>query len=158
MHDSATVVYAGFWRRLGASFIDCILQAMVLGPIIHYTIGFDNLFMFDFSNGANFAINDNQGSGYASWTLNLISGAVIVLFWKYKSATPGKMLMGIKLVDAQTFDTPPTGRLILRFFAYYVSALAFCLGFLWVAFDSKKRGFHDMIAKTLVIKVPAGTE
>jgi uncharacterized RDD family membrane protein YckC len=54
--------------------------------------------------------------------------------------------------DAKTLGKPSTGQLIGRYLAYYVSTLPLCLGFLWVAFDKRKQGWHDRIAGTLVIK------
>jgi uncharacterized RDD family membrane protein YckC len=43
-------------------------------------------------------------------------------------------------------------RLVIRLLCYFVSALPFCLGFLWAAFDRRKRGWHDKIAGTVVIQ------
>ena len=40
-----------------------------------------------------------------------------------------------------------------RFFAKLISAIILCIGFLMVAFTDRKRGLHDMIASTLVVKV-----
>lgn len=37
-------------------------------------------------------------------------------------------------------------------FAYYVPAIPLCLGFLWVAFDSKMQGWHDKLAGTVVVR------
>jgi uncharacterized RDD family membrane protein YckC len=40
-----------------------------------------------------------------------------------------------------------------RYFAKIISAIILGVGFLMIAFTDKKRGLHDMIASTLVIKV-----
>ena len=72
-------------------------------------------------------------------------------FWMYKSATPGKMALKVKIVNVDDLQQPSKGRLILRYVGYYVSLLFFGLGFFWAAFDSKKQTWHDKIAKTLVI-------
>lgn len=80
----------------------------------------------------------------------LLPGAVI-LFWRYRGATPGKMAIGARIVDAKTGDAPTTGRLVVRFLAYVVSALPLYLGFLWIALDRRKQGWHDKIAGTLVV-------
>jgi uncharacterized RDD family membrane protein YckC len=42
---------------------------------------------------------------------------------------------------------------VLRFIGYFVSSLVFDLGFIWVAFEPRKRGWHDMIAGTVIIHV-----
>jgi uncharacterized RDD family membrane protein YckC len=41
--------------------------------------------------------------------------------------------------------------LILRFLGYFVSAFPLYLGFLWAALDRRKQGWHDKIARTIVI-------
>lgn len=47
---------------------------------------------------------------------------------------------------------PSTGQLIGRYLAYYVSILPLMIGIIWVAFDSRKQGFHDKLARTLVVR------
>ncbi|WP_243476025.1 RDD family protein, partial [Acinetobacter baumannii] len=32
------------------------------------------------------------------------------------------------------------------------SILVFCIGLIWVAFDAKKQGWHDKMAKTVVVR------
>jgi len=135
------VHYAGFWARFFATLLDTILQAIFVTPFLLYFFGIDAL------------LDANTDMGNTDLYLSIALMLVVVLFWKYKSATPGKMMMGLKVVDATTFGPVPTGRLVLRYLAYYVSLLPLCLGFVWVAFDQRKRGFHDMIAKTVVVQV-----
>ena len=84
----------------------------------------------------------------------LIVGAVVVAFWRYCGATPGKLAVGVKVVDARTGRPPSTHRLVLRFLAYLVSALPLYLGFLWIALDRRKQGWHDKIAGTVVVQDP----
>ncbi|HEV2432390.1 MAG TPA: RDD family protein, partial [Burkholderiales bacterium] len=88
-----------------------------------------------------------------SWDrLAFVAIAVAVIgFWRYCGATPGKIAVGLKIVDAATGAPPTLARLVLRFFAYFVSALPLYLGFLWAAFDRRKQGWHDKIARTVVI-------
>ncbi len=142
--DIATVQYAGFWSRFFASILDSLIQAAVLVPILYMLFG-PGIFSDPQVGQTSLGYLINYGLPIL-WT---------VLFWKYKSATPGKMLMGIALVDADTGGQPATGRLVLRYFAYIVSALPLLLGFFWVAFDRRKQGFHDKIAHTVVIRTGA---
>ena len=88
-----------------------------------------------------------------SWDLlGLLAVAVAVIgFWRYCGATPGKIALGVKIVDAATGGPPTLGRLVLRFFAYFVSAFPLYLGFLWAVVDRRKQGWHDKIARTIVI-------
>ena len=56
------------------------------------------------------------------------------------------------IVDARTGKAPSKGQLIGRYFAYYLSLLPLGLGFLWIAWDQRKQGWHDKIAGTVVIR------
>jgi uncharacterized RDD family membrane protein YckC len=76
----------------------------------------------------------------------------------YKSATPGKMVIGAKIVNARTGRQPSTGQLIGRYFAYYISLIPLGLGYLWVAWDPKKQGWHDKLAGTVVVRPIRRTE
>lgn len=63
--------------------------------------------------------------------------------------TPGKILMALRVVR---LDGHPlnTGRSLVRTLAYALSAIFF-LGFLWIAIDDRRQGWHDKIAKTVVL-------
>ena len=78
--------------------------------------------------------------------------SLYLFFWIRVSATPGKVIMSLKIVDAETYEKPSRKQFFIRFFAYIVSAIPLGLGFLWVIFDKKKQGWHDKLAHTLVIK------
>ena len=65
--------------------------------------------------------------------------------------TPGKMLLGLRVIQASGDPMTP-GIAFLRWVGYLISGPVFCLGFLWVAFDGRKQGWHDKIAATLVIR------
>ncbi len=82
----------------------------------------------------------------------LVPAMAVVLFWIYRQATPGKMLVHARIVDATTGADPRPGQLLLRYVGYYVSGIVFGLGFLWVAFDARKQGWHDKMAKTVVVR------
>ncbi len=61
------------------------------------------------------------------------------------------MIMGIKVVSV---DGGPVsvGKAFVRWIGYFVSAIVFCLGFLWIIWDKEKQGWHDKIAGTYVVK------
>ena len=92
-------------------------------------------------------------AGPADFLLNwLLPAVAVILFWVYRQATPGKMAIGAKIVDAKTGGKATTGQLIGRYFGYYVSIIPLFLGLIWVGIDPKKQGFHDKLAGTLVIR------
>lgn len=140
--DSAfpSVEYAGFWIRFLASLLDSILLLMVMVPLLMFLYGPEILFA-----------TESPGIAYDFINYGLPIIAVII-FWQYRAATPGKIMMGIYIVDADTFRQPTFGRLLLRYLGYYVSILTLFLGFFWIGWDKRKQGFHDKIANTVVIK------
>jgi uncharacterized RDD family membrane protein YckC len=84
-----------------------------------------------------------------SWVFPAVA---IIFFWVFKQATPGKMALAIKIVDSRTGNVPSIGQLIGRYFSYFLAVIPFGLGFIWIAFDKHKQGWHDKLSGTLVIR------
>ena len=146
--------YVGFWARFLAMFIDNIWVTIVMVLVLMAVFGQDFMAMMAMPPDASpeaigMAV---QGAAGSLLTQMLLPAALIVGFWVWKAATPGKMVISAKIVDAKTLGKPSTGQLIVRYIGYFISAFVFGLGFLWVAFDKRKQGWHDKIAGTLVIK------
>ena len=137
---NSEVTYAGFWPRLAATIIDSIWLYGIIYTILWFLIG-PGLF--------NSEASYTPTQFVFEYVLPLV---VVMAFWVIKSATPGKMLFKMKIVDADTHHPVSAPRLLLRYLAYFVSMLPLCLGFLWVAWDKKKQGWHDKIAKTVIIR------
>ena len=135
------VEYAGFWLRVGASLIDTILMMVIVVPVLSMIYG------------KGYWASEAVFLGAWDLLFNYIFPAIVVIvFWIVKSATPGKILLDISIVDAKTGGKPSNGQLIGRYFAYYISVLPLMLGFIWVGFDKRKQGWHDKLAGTLVVK------
>lgn len=84
--------------------------------------------------------------------ITLAIATVYVLVFQISLAyTPGMRLMKLRIID-QYGDRPTTSRAAIRTSGYLVAILTLGLGFLWVGFDSEKRGLHDWIAGTHVVK------
>ena len=134
--------YVGFWMRLLAFFVDSLILTVVIALIL---IG-----IF----GRNYLQLSVQGKTlWADILFQVVLPAVAaILFWRYRGATPGKMLISARIVDAKAYGPPSTGKLIGRYFAYLVSIVPLFLGFLWIAFDKRKQGWHDKLAGTVVIQ------
>ena len=81
-----------------------------------------------------------------------LPAVVVMVFWAFRQATPGKMLLSLRIVDAATGGALSVGQCVGRYFAYVVSTLPLGLGFVWVAFDKRKQGWHDKLAGTVVVK------
>ena len=135
---SSSPDYAGFWQRAAAFAIDWLIALVIIVPVMVLVFGVREV---------------SLDPAERSWDLLAflaLAGAVIG-FWRYCGATPGKIALGIKIVDAASGGPPSLGRLALRFVGYFVSALPLYLGFLWAAVDRRKQGWHDKIARTIVI-------
>jgi uncharacterized RDD family membrane protein YckC len=140
-NGSTDLEYVGFWARVGASIVDTILIVIIVAPILNAIYGTD------------YWLDERFIKGPADFLLNWVLPAVaIVLFWIARQATPGKMLIGAKIVDAATGGKPTTRQLIVRYLGYYVSTIPLLLGLIWVAFDPRKQGWHDKLAGTVVVR------
>ncbi len=146
--------YVGFWARFLAMFIDNIWVTIVMVLVLMAVFGQDFMAMMAMPPDASPEAMGMAAQGATGSLLAqlLLPAALIVGFWVWKAATPGKMVISAKIVDAKTLGKPSTGQLIVRYIGYFISAFVLGLGFLWVAFDKRKQGWHDKIAGTLVIK------
>jgi uncharacterized RDD family membrane protein YckC len=169
--------YVGFWKRFFAFLIDSVVVLLVLSPVMLALYG-GGYFGRLGAEWAALTASSGDPNADAIRVAEILSrpdsaimalgdirvqigfAVAIVLFWRFRGATPGKMLIGAKIVKAEDLAEPSTGRLIGRFLAYFVSILPACLGFLWIAFDKRKQGWHDKLAGTVVVRTatrPTGT-
>ncbi len=145
---ATAMVYAGFWIRFLAVLIDGIIL-FVVDTILNFAIlG---------TSAARLATNP-AGVGAAMSSIGLIWLISVAIQCAYETyfigkmgATPGKMAMGLKVVrpDGSPVDY---ARAAGRYFAKILSAIILFIGYIMVGFDSQKRGLHDMICDTRVIK------
>lgn len=131
-------VYAGFWKRFAANFID----GLILGGI-GFVVG--ALLGFAFPDITQY-----------SWVSTLL-GAVIGFFYftimesSEHQATFGKRALNIRVTDMKG-GRISFGRAAGRYLAKSLSTLTFFIGYLMAAFTEKKQALHDMIAGTLVVE------
>jgi len=71
-------------------------------------------------------------------------------FWSLTGRTPGKWVLGLRVVGSDG-EPPRLGRSFIRLFGYVVSALAFWMGYLWVLVDNDRQAWHDHMAHTWVV-------
>ena len=137
---SAQVAYGGFWIRLVAYIIDAILLSIASGIV-------GSIF------GVNIFNPDPENYSSASTGISILIGLLYfaLLESSERGATVGKMAMGLRVVTdkGERLSFPNA---IGRYFAKIVSAIILCIGFIMIGFTDRKRGLHDMIAGTLVIK------
>ncbi len=96
-------------------------------------------------------------SGYRPISEKMIFWQILICFFILPSLTTavfsasfGKMFMGIEVLS--TSNSKPVG-FIKGLFREIANRLTFLfIGFLWIPFNSERKGFHDMIFKTIVVK------
>ena len=135
--------YVGFWKRLVAFLIDVFIITVIAVPLLLAIYGRSYVELAQKGGGV---------AGFWDFMIQYVLPTIaVIVFWRYRGATPGKMAISAKIVDAKTGGRPSTGRLIVRYFAYLVSMLPLFLGFFWIGIDRRKQAFHDKIAGTVVV-------
>lgn len=126
--------YAGFWIRFAAALLDSVIILAL--SMIAATV-FSAVKLGTVSSIAQLLL----GIGYYVW------------FQSRTGQTLGKKVMKIKVVNGSGV-TPSLGIFALReIVGKLVSSLILGIGYLMVAWDSKKQGLHDKIAGTYVVRV-----
>ena len=144
--NTSELEYAGFWIRVWASIIDTLLLGIVVYPLLTAVYGDAYWGRTDFIHGPMDVL--------ISWVL---PAAAVIAFWVARQATPGKMAISARIVDARTGNNPSTGQLLIRYLGYFVSSIPLGLGLFWVAFDARKQGWHYKRAGTVVVRKKAGS-
>ncbi len=132
--------YGGFWLRFGATSVD-ILILLVIQFALQILTGFEQPAEFDWTSEIRRFLVGTLVSG-------IYEVLTIASAWQ---ATPGKLIWGLKVID-RSGNRISLSRSLGRFLAKYLSSLCFGIGYLMVAFDARKRGLHDRLAGTYVIK------
>jgi len=93
-----------------------------------------------------------QDFWFTLWLL-VVCFAYLGGFWRYGGTTLGMRAWRVKLISCN--EKPVSwARCLLRFFVGLVSISVFGLGLFWALFDSSNRGWHDIAAKTVLIRTP----
>lgn len=141
----AGLQYRGVWPRLGGALVDLVIL-IIIGAII------------------------NAVGKFPAYALPIYGLFYFVGFWWWRGQTPGKMLIGARVVrrDGMPVDV---GRAFARYVFYLmpffgpitfsatlvgragtlVMILLAIVGLVFEGFNREKRGIHDFIAGTVVI-------
>ena len=148
---------AGFFSRMMAFLLDIFLLA-ILGLMSGLVI-FLVLHFFRYKQILDFVksllgVEDEfaQFIGLISPILFLVVLIYFVFFWTLVGYTPGKALLGLRIVR-QDGRPLSVGRALLRYLGYWISAIPLFLGFIWVLIDRQHEGWHDKLANTHVIYI-----
>lgn len=154
--SAPTFHVAGFWRRLGAALVDLAIIVPV-AYILCWLAG----------TVAGISLPDSRHHGLDFWLdlflasdpaligglgLTLAIGSIYAMVFQVtRAATPGMRLLKTRIIDLYG-DPPSTARSLARTGGYLAGVVTLGLGYLWIGFDSEKRGLHDWIAGTYVVK------
>jgi uncharacterized RDD family membrane protein YckC len=145
--------HAGFVSRALAFVTDIIIMAVLLLCAIAFTYALLGFFTLYGVLGRSATVSGPLRTA-VTVVLALIGVAIAVGYsvgcWVMFGRTPGKALMGLRIVRV---DGKPltVGRSLLRYAGYWLSAIPLGLGFLWVLRDARRRGWHDRLAGTCVV-------
>ena len=133
--------YAGFWLRVWATLIDGVILNVATG-IVGTILGISSGFFSDEFDPAGFVLSVLAGWLYGALMESSSGGATI-----------GKMVLNIKVTDMEG-ERIAFGTATARHFGKYLSAIILGIGFMMAGWTQKKQALHDMLANTLVVRVP----
>jgi uncharacterized RDD family membrane protein YckC len=141
---ATTGPYIGLVTRLFAFTIDAAIinaVAVVTAAVVSLTFNVLNL-----PQELDTIVAAVSGTVYVLWTIGYF-----VTFWSTKGQTPGDRAMRIRVLPASGQGSLLPRRSLLRFGAMTLAAIPLFAGFLPILFDDRRRGLHDMIARTVVV-------
>lgn len=165
--------YGTFNRRMIAASLDSLLITVLIAPVVDYffiqshgpstvdvqEIAFRAAQQANSAEAVRFFLHEIQSSGFLErWLINFrwqlyVLCIYVTLCWHFWGATPGKILCRLKIVDSKTGEAMGDWQSILRVLGYFLSAVPFGLGFFWIGINKKRRGWHDLLAGTEVVRV-----
>jgi uncharacterized RDD family membrane protein YckC len=161
MQPPPHLVYAGFWLRFVAYFLDSLILSMAIGVIL---VPLSLIFIaFTGTTGSSRNFSQSSMSGVAAVGVALIELVVwvglLVGTWLYfammesgpSQATLGKRVLGLR-VTTLSGERISFGQASGRFFGKIVSGMTFYIGYIMAGLTERKQALHDMMAGTLVVK------
>jgi uncharacterized RDD family membrane protein YckC len=161
--------YVDFSPRMYASIIDVLWTAVLVAPLSWVTVSIygeskvHKILDEQYTTGGQEAVVSYlleegmmlmvQDSITRETPAMIILASIIILFWIRSAATPGKLLLNMKIIDYKTGNPPSTWQCIVRALSYHVSALPLCLGFMMINWNKNNRALHDFIAGTAIIRM-----
>lgn len=137
------LTHAGFCVRFLAYIIDLILLGCIKGLIIGPIVGFGGL--------------QDTYFGIRLFSVENILSAIIyfsyfILMTYFFRATLGKMILGLQVMSTREHKLSLSTVFTRELFGRYISNFFWSLLYLVVLFNPKKRGIHDMLSDTYVVK------
>jgi uncharacterized RDD family membrane protein YckC len=167
MTASGPVELASFGPRLGGFLLDGLISALLLVPVAIAVIA-----LLAAGPKQTATCTDRFGDDYpcklpgvGPILLSILIGllALVAWVWLYqgvyggkRGATPGKRIVGLRLVDASTGQPIGAWKAIGRYlFASFISGQICYLGYLWVLWDRDRQTWHDKVVSSYVVRSPS---
>jgi uncharacterized RDD family membrane protein YckC len=154
---SPGIPFASHGARLVAYILDGVILSvvfLVLAVLLTFAIYAGS--GIDLSDPENPTISPAALGGFGLLLLVsfIVSVGYFPFFWVRGGQTPGMKPFGIRVVRDRDGGPVTVGQSILRLIGTWVAAAVFYLGFIWVFIDRRRRGWHDLIAGTVVVHRP----
>lgn len=153
------VQFAGHGARLGAYILDAILVGIVVSVLL-LVVMIPLIGALAGAVGSDGEVDSGDLGALGASAGFFIVGVVVIgvfsllyfpFFWARGGATPGMKAAGIRVVNDRDGSRIGWGAALLRLVGFWVSGAVFYLGFIWILIDSRRRGWHDLLAGTCVI-------
>lgn len=140
--------YVGFWVRLLAFIIDSLAIMAMLWFVTLFIPLSESLSGIDMTNRESLLALVPTLLTRLGFDA-MFSAVVFLLLWNILRSSLGKILFHAYIVDSSG-QRARFGQLLVRYLGYFISLFCFGLGFIWIAFDPKKQGWHNKLAGTVV--------
>lgn len=156
--EAPTVHVVGFWKRFAAAVVDlaivipsALLLTLVISKVAGVHLPPSNLKLLDVDMWIDLVLATDPALVMALVMMLAIGMIYLLVFQIVVGRTLGMRLLKMKIIDVYG-DRPSPARCVARCGGYVASVATLFLGFLWMGFDSEKRGLQDWIAGTYVIR------
>jgi uncharacterized RDD family membrane protein YckC len=156
--EAATVHVVGFWKRAIAATIDlaivipvALLVTWIASKIAGVHLPPNNLRLTDLDLWLDLVLAADPALVMGTVLFVAIGLVYLVVAHIVLGRTLGMRVLKMKVIDIYG-DSPSPARCLIRCAGYLASVGSLFLGFLWIGFDSEKRGLQDWIAGTYVIR------
>jgi uncharacterized RDD family membrane protein YckC len=156
--EASSVHVMGFWKRAVAALIDAaivlpaaLLITFIVSKIAGVHLPPKTMHITDVDLWIDLVLATDPALVMGLVLCMSIGLIYLLVFHIVLGRTLGMRVMKMKVIDVYG-DPPSPARCIARTAGYVASAATLFLGFLWIGFDSEKRGLQDWIAGTYVIR------
>lgn len=162
--DASGMMPAGFWRRFASFIIDnifIVVSTLVISSIVIAIIFSifpdlaDKYVVTEYSWDAILDASEKPATWldwtvFAGWIIFGIAYWTVAIGWKGR--TVGKLMLGLKVVRANGRRVGYK-RALGRCMGYVLCYITLGFGFLAIAWNKQKRGLHDFICDTMVVRI-----